>query len=146
MTNPHIWLRAETKPLEQRTPLTPAGAGSLLGAGFSVTVEDCPQRIFPIDEYRALSCDIAQPGTWTGAAHGAFILGLKELPDGTFPLSHRHIYFAHVYKDQAGADENLGRFIRGGGSLYDLEFLTHENGRRVAAFGYWAGFCGATWP
>jgi hypothetical protein len=143
MTNPHIWLRAETKPHEQRTPLTPASAGALLNAGFDVTVEDCPARIFPIEDYRALSCDIAEPGVWTGAPRDAFILGLKELPDETFPLVHRHIYFAHVYKDQAGADATLGRFVRGGGSLYDLEFLVHENGRRVAAFGYWAGFCGA---
>jgi saccharopine dehydrogenase (NAD+, L-lysine-forming) len=27
--------------------------------------------------------------------------------------------------------------------LYDLEFLTDEDGRRVAAFGYWAGYAGA---
>ncbi len=139
----HIWLRAETKRGEQRTPLTPAGARSLLDAGLKVTVEDCALRIFPIDDYRALSCDVAEPGTWTGAPRDAFILGLKELPDDTFALEHRHIYFAHVYKDQAGADATLDRFVRGGGRLYDLEFLTDENGRRVAAFGYWAGFCGA---
>lgn len=143
MHKPHVWLRAETKPKEQRTPLTPAGAGSLLDAAFSVTVEDSSERIFPIDEYRALSCDVAGPGTWTDAPDDAFILGLKELPDDTFPLVHRHIYFAHVYKDQAGAAETLRRFVRGGGTLYDLEYLTDENGRRIAAFGYWAGFCGA---
>ena len=37
----------------------------------------------------------------------------------------------------------LGRFKRGGGKLYDLEFLEDENGRRVAAFGWHAGFAGA---
>ena len=37
----------------------------------------------------------------------------------------------------------LGRFVRGGGQLFDIEFLVDENGRRVAAFGYWAGFAGA---
>ena len=31
----------------------------------------------------------------------------------------------------------------GDGRLYDLEFLVDENGRRVAAFGHWAGFAGA---
>ncbi len=143
MHDPHIWLRAETKPKEQRTPLTPAAARFLLDAGFGVTVEDCPSRIFPVDNYRAAGCRIAAPGTWTDAPGNAFVLGLKELPDDTFPLAHRHIYFAHVYKDQAGADATLARFVDGGGSLYDLEFLTHEDGRRVAAFGYWAGFCGA---
>lgn len=37
----------------------------------------------------------------------------------------------------------LSRFYRGCGTLYDLEFLTDANGRRVAAFGYHAGFAGA---
>ena len=33
--------------------------------------------------------------------------------------------------------------MAGGGALYDLEYLTDNSGRRVAAFGYWAGFAGA---
>ena len=37
----------------------------------------------------------------------------------------------------------LSRFHRGGGTLYDLEFLTEASGRRVAAFGFYAGFAGA---
>lgn len=37
----------------------------------------------------------------------------------------------------------LSRFPRGGGTLLDLEFLQLENGRRVAAFGYHAGFAGS---
>ena len=37
----------------------------------------------------------------------------------------------------------LARFYKGGGSLYDLEFLTDAQGRRVAAFGFHAGFAGA---
>ena len=37
----------------------------------------------------------------------------------------------------------LSRFSRGGGTLYDLEFLTDDTGRRVAAFGYHAGYAGA---
>ena len=37
----------------------------------------------------------------------------------------------------------LSRFHRGGGTLYDLEFLTDATGRRVAAFGFHAGFAGA---
>ena len=38
----------------------------------------------------------------------------------------------------------LSRFPRGGGTLYDLEFLTDPaTQRRVAAFGYHAGYAGA---
>ena len=143
MNKTHIWLRAETKPLEQRTALTPAGAGALLDAGLQVTVEDSSQNIFPIDDYRSKGCVTATPGSWRDAPRDAFVLGLKELTDDTFPLEHRHIYFAHVYKGQAGAEDVLRRFLHGGGILYDLEYLTRDDGRRVAAFGYWAGFAGA---
>ena len=72
----------------------------------------------------------------------AVILGLKELPDEIPVLQHRHIYFAHCYKNQSGWQEVLGRFVDGGGHLYDLEFLTNENDQRVAAFGWSAGYVG----
>ena len=68
---------------------------------------------------------------------------MKELPESTDPLPHTHIQFAHCYKKQAGWSKVLSRFHRGGGTLYDIEFLNDENGRRVAAFGFHAGFAGA---
>ena len=71
------------------------------------------------------------------------ILGLKELPESTDPLQHTHIQFAHCYKKQAGWSKVLARFHRGGGTLYDIEFLNDPTGRRVAAFGFHAGFAGA---
>ena len=43
------------------------------------------------------------------------------------------------YKNQGGWKEVLGRFPKGGGMLYDMEFLEDAHGRRVAAFGYYAG-------
>ncbi|WP_286271470.1 saccharopine dehydrogenase [Thalassotalea hakodatensis] len=143
MSQTHIWLRAETKPQEQRTALTPKGAKALIEAGFKVSVEQGSQNIFNIEQYRAMGCEIVAQGSWPQAPKSAFILGLKELPEDSFPLVHKHIYFAHAYKDQAGANDILSRFKQGEGALYDLEFLVDENQRRIAAFGYWAGFAGA---
>jgi len=80
---------------------------------------------------------------WTEAPEDHIILGLKELPEDTFPLKHTHVQFAHCYKNQGGWADVLSRFPAGNGTLYDLEFLQDENGRRVAAFGYHAGFAGA---
>jgi saccharopine dehydrogenase (NAD+, L-lysine forming) len=68
---------------------------------------------------------------------------LKELPLSDDPLPHTHIQFAHCYKKQGGWSQVLSRFHRGGGTLYDLEFLNDASGRRVAAFGFHAGFAGA---
>ena len=51
--------------------------------------------------------------------------------------------FGHAYKGQPAGQVLLQRFKAGGGALYDLEYLLNDQGRRVAAFGYWAGFAGA---
>ncbi|WP_158965248.1 saccharopine dehydrogenase [Chachezhania sediminis] len=139
----HLWVRAEQRANEQRTPLTPAGAAELIAMGFKVTVEDSPTRCLSLDGYRAAGCEIAPAGSWIDAPAEAFILGLKELPDAPAALKHRHIFFGHAFKGQPAGRVVLERLKAGGGALYDLEYLVDETGRRVAAFGYWAGFAGA---
>jgi len=81
--------------------------------------------------------------SWPSAPTSIPIVGLKELPESTDPIAHTHIQFAHCYKNQADWSKVLSRFHRGGGTLYDIEFLNDPNGRRVAAFGFHAGFAGA---
>ncbi len=50
-----LWLRCETKPLEKRTPLTPAAAKKLIEDGLDVAVEEDPKRIFDTKEYQRCS-------------------------------------------------------------------------------------------
>src|SRR6056297_1187462 len=107
----HLWVRAEQRPNEDRTGLTPEGAAHLIDKGIKVTVEESRTRIIPIDGYRKAGCAIAPENSWPDAPRDAIIFGLKELPED--------------------------------GTLYDLEYLVDEQGRRVAAFGYWAGYAGA---
>ncbi|MEU1089817.1 saccharopine dehydrogenase [Streptomyces sp. NPDC005576] len=140
---PQLWMRRETRPHEQRAPITPEDAGRLVAAGVAVTVEECPQRVFPLSAYVAAGCRPAAPDTWTGAPRDTVVVGLKELPDGPSELVHRHVMFGHAYKGQPGAARLLDRFAAGGGVLLDLEELTDDLGRRLAAFGYWAGYVGA---
>ncbi|KAJ1652960.1 Saccharopine dehydrogenase [Dispira simplex] len=140
----HLWLREETKPFEHRAALSPEVCRQLLDKGIQVTVERCADRIFADDEYEAVGCPLVPGGSWRSAPKDAYIIGLKELPEhDTTPLPHTHIMFAHCYKQQGGWMDVLSRFDRGQGLLLDLEFLTDANGRRVAAFGYHAGFAGA---
>ncbi|PIE08394.1 MAG: saccharopine dehydrogenase [Rhodobacterales bacterium] len=139
----HIWVRAEQRPNEERVGLTPEGAAALLEKGFRVSVEESPVRAIPIDGYREAGCEIVPAFSWPGAPDEAIIFGLKELPDDGTPLRHRHIMFGHAFKGQHAGQRLLARFRAGGGTLYDLEYLVDEDGRRVAAFGYWAGYAGA---
>lgn len=138
-----VWLRQETRSTERRTPLTPSDAAVLRGRGISVVVEKCARRVFGNDEYRAVGCRLAEPGSWVDADPATVVLGIKELPDSPAALVHRHVMFGHAYKGQEGATELLDRFVRGGGVLLDLEYLVDADGRRLAAFGYWAGYVGA---
>ena len=142
ITDP-LWLRAEARPTEARTPLLPEGVAELLSRGRRVVVEDSETRIVPTRAYAEAGAIIAEPGSWVDAPPEATILGLKELPDSSEPLRHRHVMFGHAYKGQPEGPALLDRFRRGGGRLLDLEYLTDETGRRLAAFGYWAGYAGA---
>ena len=140
---PTIWLRAEGKAFERRTPLTPTAAASLIDAGTNVIVERSEDRTYFDNDYASADCSLVTAGSWESAPIHAYILGLKELPESTRSLHNQHIYFAHAFKGQAGSQELLLRFQQGGGVLYDLEYLVDSAGHRVAAFGHWAGFAGA---
>jgi saccharopine dehydrogenase (NAD+, L-lysine forming) len=139
----HLWVRAEQRPNEERVGLTPAGAAALVKAGIRVTVERSSVRAIPIDGYKAAGCEIVAENLWPKAPADAIVFGLKELPEDGTPLTHRHILFGHAYKGQPAGRILLKRFKAGKGTLYDLEYLVDESGRRVAAFGYWAGYAGA---
>ncbi|MFI9648327.1 saccharopine dehydrogenase [Streptomyces sp. NPDC052040] len=140
---PRLWLRHESRPTERRAPLVPSDAARLVSQGAEITVEESPQRVFPLADYVSAGCATAPAGSWTDAPRDHHVLGLKELPPQPGRLQHRHVYFGHAYKGQPGARELLGRFTAGGGALLDLEYLTDDHGRRLAAFGYWAGYLGA---
>ncbi len=143
MSKNKIWLRAEIKPHERRTPLTPQDAKKLLASGHKVVVESSKDRIFSDIEYQEAGCELVEAGSWQDKALlNAYILGIKELPNSKEALRHTHIYFAHVYKGQDGAEAILSRFKEGEGLLYDLEFLQDEHKCRVAFFSYWAGVAG----
>jgi saccharopine dehydrogenase (NAD+, L-lysine-forming) len=138
-----ITVRHEVRDTERRAPVVPADAALLVEHGIAVTVEESPQRAFPIAAYAAAGCTIASAGSWVDAPAEEYVVGLKELPERPDALRHRHVYFGHAYKGQAGAARLLRRFAAGGGALLDLEYLVDATGRRLAAFGYWAGYVGA---
>lgn len=152
--------------------MTPTSAKALLEAGYKIHVEQSRERIFTDAEFEAMGAILVPEGTWVDAPTDTIILGLKELPESdgmsfchpasqifkthacqlislnyvfyaSEPLSHAHIHFGHCFKRQENSDLYLNRFARGGGTLYDLEFLTDDSGKRVATFGYHAGYAGA---
>ncbi len=138
-----FWLREETKKNEFRRAIVPADCKKLIDAGHKVIVEDWKDSIIPIEDYAQQGCEVVASGSWVDSDSKNIIVGLKALPDNISFFKHRHIFFAHVFKEQDGYREILNKFKTGDGKIIDLEYMVNENGRRVCAFGYWAGYVGA---
>eukprot|EP00834_Sanchytrium_tribonematis_P006387 NODE_465_length_7087_cov_1.060962.p3 type:complete len:344 gc:universal NODE_465_length_7087_cov_1.060962:3045-4076(+) len=136
----HLYLRNEYKKFEHRVILTPEHCKQLISGGIDISVECSNTRCFSDEEYEQVGCKLTKE-KYDSCDKNTYILGLKELYHTT-PKSFEfcHIYFAHAYKEQTGWKELLQKFKNG--RILDLEFLK-ENGRRVAAFGFYAGYAGA---
>ena len=139
----HLWIRAEQRKNEKRVGITPQDASKLICKGIKVTVEESADRIISYEEYHKVGCKIANEHSWPRAPKDAIILGLKELSEDIERLEHKHVMFGHAFKGQTAGLKLLKKFKGGKGLLYDLEYLTDSEGRRLAAFGYWAGYSGA---
>ena len=89
-----IHARAESKPLEHRSAITPTTAKKLCDAGYEVHIERSPLSIFDDSEYENTGATLVPTGSWIDAPSGDIILGLKELPEEDFPLKHtvRNMY------------------------------------------------------
>jgi saccharopine dehydrogenase (NAD+, L-lysine-forming) len=139
-----FWLRAETKENEFRRALTPDSCKKIIEAGHKVTVEDWKDSIIPTSKYQEVGCEIVPEHSWMEAPKDTIVVGLKALSNAPSQYIHTHIYFAHCYKEQDGWSELLSKFKTGEGKIIDLEFMVDDNGRRTNAFGYWAGYVGAS--
>ena len=126
----HIWLRDEARDTERRSPLTPEGAAALIADGAKITVERSKKRVFPDADYEAVGCEMVASGLWPEAPIDALVLGVKELPGMPVMLRRPFCHFAHLFKEQQGWRSELARFAQGGGELFDIEYLTDDDGRR----------------
>lgn len=138
-----LWIRSESRPFEERAPLTPKACQTLIKLGHKVVVEASKSRIFKDQDYKEVGCEIAAPNSWIMAPTDAFILGLEPLTDENFPLNHRHIYSSKAYFSGNDNAPLFKRFMLGGGKLYDLDKLVDKKGNKVASFDYWNGVMAA---
>jgi len=99
MSSTTLHVRAETKPLEYRSAVTPITAKKLVDAGYTVNVERSPLSIFKDEEYEGTGATLVPTGSWVNAPSDHVIIGLKELPEEDFPLKHTHVQFAHCMLD-----------------------------------------------
>ncbi|NJB85560.1 alanine dehydrogenase [Lewinella marina] len=131
-------VREDKSPPDARVPLTPRQAAALISRGWDVVVQTSPHRCFPDEEYARLGVPVREDITTQD-----ILLGIKEVPISRLVPGKTYCNFAHVAKFQPYNQGLLRALLDKGIRHIDYEYLTDDRGRRLIAFGYWAGMVGA---
>jgi saccharopine dehydrogenase (NAD+, L-lysine-forming) len=127
-------------PPDKRVPLLPDQCVEVLNKyqGLSITIQPSDIRCITNSEYANLeikldedlsSCDI--------------LLGIKEVPAHLLIPEKTYLFFSHTIKKQPHNKHLLQTALEKKITLIDYECLTESSGKRVIAFGRFAGIVGA---
>ena len=138
-----LFIRKETYENELRCALTPHHAHMLIHHGYKVYVESSDNRIYPDSDYKASGAIITK-NSWISAPPSSLIIGIKELSELDKLKGHKHLYFSHSFKNQKESSRILSSFRESNSVIYDLEYFTDSQGKRLIAFGFHAGLVAAS--
>lgn len=133
-----IAIRREDKSKwERRTPLIPEDVRELKEKhGIETVVQSSPIRIFTDEEYKKVGAIVSE------SPDAPFVFGIKEIPLHVFEEGKTYIFFSHTIKGQSYNMPMLKRMIELKTTLIDYERIVDEQGRRLIAFGKFAGIAG----
>ncbi len=139
--NMKIGILKETKvPQDNRVPLTPSQCAILKeeNPDIEVYVQSCNYRCYTDDEYRYHGIEVKDD-----LSNCDVLLGVKEIPAQYLIADKTYFIFSHVIKKQPHNQKLLKTVIEKNIRLIDWEILKDEKGKRLIAFGRWAGIVGA---
>ncbi|XP_020531935.1 alpha-aminoadipic semialdehyde synthase isoform X1 [Amborella trichopoda] len=128
---------------ERRAPLNPSHCARLLHSGSNksgidrIIVQPCTKRIHHDSEYEDVGCEISDDLSDCG-----LILGVKQPKMEMIKPDRAYAFFSHTHKAQRENMPLLDKILKERGSLYDYERMVGENGKRLLAFGKFAGRAG----
>ncbi|MEL6970732.1 MAG: NAD(P)-dependent oxidoreductase [Bacteroidota bacterium] len=132
-------IREGKTPPDTRVPLDPQQCALLRSEyGLDLVVQSSPIRIFTDEEYRAKGVPVVE---YIGDRD--LLLGVKEVPIEELIPGKTYSFFSHTHKEQVYNRPLLKAILDKHIHLIDYEVLTDKLGRRVIAFGYFAGVVGA---
>lgn len=132
-------IREGKVPPDSRAPLIPEQCAYVREHfGVDVRVEPMPTRCFGDHEYReagvCLQDDLSDRDV---------LLGVKEVPVHMLMHNKTYLFFSHTIKKQPHNRKLLREVLAKGIRLIDYEALTDDHGKRLIAFGHFAGMVGA---
>ncbi len=126
--------------VDTRVPLTPKQCRYLLDKNrdLQIFVQPSQERCFSDEEYQNQGIPIKE-----NMEECELLLGVKEVPISMLIPRKTYLFFSHTIKKQPYNRELLRSILQKKIRLIDYECLRDENGKRVIAFGRWAGIVGA---
>lgn len=141
MPNLTIGIIKEGKvPIDRRVPITPSQVREIIKHHPEVSIK-CQRsniRCFEDSEYEKAGAVLVDD-----VSDCEVILGVKEVPLEMLADEKTHFFFSHTIKKQAYNRELLKTIMAKKIRLIDWECLTDLAGRRLIAFGRYAGIVGA---
>lgn len=127
-------------PIDRRVPVTPPQVRQMLeqNAGLKVYCQRSDIRCFDDSEYEKAGAILTDDVTDCD-----IILGVKEVPINMLASGKTHFFFSHTIKKQEYNRGLLQEILKKNIRLIDWECLTNKEGRRLIAFGRYAGIVGA---
>ena len=135
-----IGLLRETKtPVDQRVILDPEQAAMLERQypDLEIRVQTSRDRAFSDKEYLEAGIKVVDD-----ISDCDLLFGIKEAAIDTLLPGKNYVFFGHFAKRQAYNLPLLQALIKNKATFSDYEYMVDERGRRVCAFGWWAGIVG----
>ncbi len=133
-------IRERKNPPDRRVVLTPQQAAELMKKypGLEIVAERSDIRAYTDDEYRQAGIEVVDD-----VSDADVLLGVKEVPVDALIPDKKYFFFSHTIKKQPYNRKLLRAILEKNIELYDHETIVDEQGRRLVAFGYYAGVVGA---
>lgn len=134
-------LREGKNPPDRRAPFCPAQLKSLkeqYGPSFTFVVQSSLHRCYTDAEYTQAGIEVRED-----VSDADILFGVKEVPVSSLIADKSYFFFSHTIKKQAYNRNLLRTILERNIRLMDYEVLKDDEGKRVVAFGRWAGIVGA---
>ncbi|MCK5709634.1 MAG: alanine dehydrogenase, partial [Deltaproteobacteria bacterium] len=127
-------------PVDKRVPLIPEHVIQLKqkNAEFEVCLQASEIRCYPDSSYQSLGIEVKD-----NVSDCDILLGVKEVPIPELIAGKTYLFFSHTTKEQPYNRKLLREILHKNITLIDYEALTDQHGKRIVAFGRYAGIVGA---
>ncbi|KAG2207514.1 hypothetical protein INT47_004264, partial [Mucor saturninus] len=134
-----VGIRREDKSRwERRAALTPNAVKKLIQeTGTQVYIQPSTKRIFTNESYEKAGAMITED-----ISKANIILGIKEVPESALLSDKTYVFFSHTHKGNKKNMPMLQKILDKNIRLIDYELMKDETGKRLVAFGHYAGNAG----